>query len=207
MSDIKNIVEALLFAAPEPLSARDLHTRLPDNADVGAALLALRQEYEGRGIELVEREGKWAFRTAPDLAEHLNLQREEPRKLSRAALETLAIIAYHQPVTRGEIENIRGVTTHKGTLDILMEAGWIKTGRRRESPGRPLTWVTTTDFLDQFGLEALTDLPGLDELKSSGLLDRRPAIEALPDSEDLFAQDPEDALDSADTDEMMEEMS
>ena len=128
-----------------------------------------------------------AFRTAPDLADALALDKEVTKKLSRAALETLAIIAYHQPVTRAEIENIRGVATHRGTLDLLIEAGWVKPGRRRETPGRPLTWVSTTDFLDQFSLESIMDLPGLDDLKASGLLDRRPAIEAIPGSGDLFA--------------------
>jgi segregation and condensation protein B len=171
---------------------------MPEGADVGAALMALKQTYEGRGVNLVEMDGRWAFRTAPDLAEALRPDKQVSKKLSRAAMETLAIIAYHQPVTRAEIENIRGVATHKGTLDALMESGWIKPGRRRESPGRPLTWVSTGAFLDQFSLEALTDLPGLDDLKASGLLDRRPAIETIPGSGDLFAgQDGEDALEEA----------
>ncbi len=179
------VLEALLFATPEPLSVKDLHERMPGGSDVGAALMELQKRYEGRGVALVEMEGQWAFRTAPDVSPALEINRQAERRLSRAAMETLAIIAYHQPVTRAEIENIRGVATHKGTLDALMEAGWIKPGRRREAPGRPLTWVTTPAFLDQFSLESIMDLPGLDDLKASGLLDRRPAIEAIP-SGDLF---------------------
>ncbi len=191
------ILEALLFASSEPLATRALHERMPEGADVGSLLLELQAMYEARGIHLVNMDGQWAFRTAPDLADVLSLEKDVQKKLSRAAMETMAIIAYHQPVTRAEIENIRGVATHKGTLDTLMEAGWIKPGRRRETPGRPLTWVTTPGFLDQFALESLMDLPGLDDLKASGLLDRRPAIEALPDTQDLFiAQDNEENDDS-----------
>ncbi len=180
------ILEALLFASTEPLSAASLHERMPDGADVGGALMALQNAYDGRGVNLIEIEGKWAFRTARDLAEDLNIDKLVQKKLSRAGMETLSIIAYHQPVTRAEIENIRGVATHKGTLDTLMEMGWIKPGRRRESLGRPLTWVTTTSFLDHFSLEALTDLPGMDEMKAAGLLDRRPAIETVHQNE-LFS--------------------
>lgn len=183
-TDIR-VLEALLFATAQPLTTKDLHERMPAGSDVGGALMALQKEYESRGINLVEMEGQWAFRTAADIGPALAVDRQVERRLSRAAMETLAIIAYHQPVTRAEIENIRGVVTHKGTLDALMEMGWIKPGRRRETPGRPLTWVTTTGFLDHFSLEALTDLPGLDDLKASGLLDRRPAIDAIP-SADLF---------------------
>lgn len=183
------ILEALLFASSEPLGIRDLHERMPEGADVGAALMTLQDLYKGRGIELRSMDGRWAFRTAMDLAESLSLEKEVSRKLSRAAMETLAIIAYHQPVTRAEIENIRGVATHRGTLDLLIEAGWVKPGRRRESPGRPLTWLTTSSFLDHFALESIMDLPGMDDLKASGLLDRRPAIETLPSSGDLFDQD------------------
>jgi segregation and condensation protein B len=174
------ILEALLFASAEPLSVKELHERMPEGADVGAALMALKKHYDGRGVNLVEMDNHWAFRTASDLAEVLNLEKQVEKKLSRAALETLSIIAYHQPVTRAEVENIRGVATHRGTLDTLIEAGWIKPGRRRETPGRPLTWVTTPVFLDAFQLESIMDLPGLDDLKASGMLDRRPAIEAIP---------------------------
>lgn len=184
--DNLRLLEALLFASAEPLSTRILHERMPEGADVGGLLLALQDHYRGRGIELQEKQGVWAFRTAPDLAESLSMEKQVSRKLSRAAMETLAIVAYHQPVTRAEIENIRGVATHKGTLDTLMEMNWIKPGRRRESPGRPLTWVTTGDFLDHFSLESLMDLPGMDEMKAAGLLDRRPAIETLPQA-DLFS--------------------
>jgi len=195
MDENTRILEALLFASAEPLSTQDLHERTPEGADVGPALMALKEEYEGRGVNLVEMEGRWAFRTAPDLADALALEKEVSKKLSRAALETMAIIAYHQPVTRAEIENIRGVATHRGTLDVLIEAGWVKPGRRRETPGRPLTWVTTPEFLDQFSLESIMDLPGLDDLKASGMLDRRPAIEAIPGADDLFAgQDEADAV-------------
>lgn len=182
----KRLLEAILFASAEPLPMRSLYERMPEGADVGGALMELCRDYEGRGIELVEREGAWAFRTAPELGDMLVLQRDVQRRLSRAAMETLAIIAYHQPVTRAEIENIRGVATHKGTIDSLMEIGWIKPGRRREAPGRPLTWVTTTSFMDAFSLESLMDLPGMDDLKAAGLLDRRPAIEAIPQA-DLFS--------------------
>lgn len=183
------ILEALLFASAEPLSTKDLHERMPEGADVGGALMELQKMYEGRGVTLMETDGHWAFRTAVDLANVLEIEREAQRKLSRAAMETLAIVAYHQPVTRPEIENIRGVATHKGTLDALMEMGWVKPGKRREAPGRPLTWITTPEFLDHFSLSALTDLPGLEDLKASGLLDKRPAIETLPSSGDLFEED------------------
>ncbi|MCK6418621.1 MAG: SMC-Scp complex subunit ScpB [Alphaproteobacteria bacterium] len=188
MTDISSIrvLEALLFASAEPLSVKEMHERMPAETDIGGALLALEQHYKERGVQLVERDGRWAFRTAPDLAESLVLEKSAERRLSRAAMETLAIIAYHQPITRAEIENVRGVATHKGTLDALMEEGWIKPGRRRESPGRPLTWVTTPVFLDAFSLESLSDLPGIEDLKATGLLDTRPAIEAIPTSPDLF---------------------
>ena len=184
--DPVNVLEALLFASSEPLSLDNIKERMPTGIDLGKTLDDLKSRYQDRGVHLTEINGFWAFRTASELSEVLSLEKEVKRKLSRAAMETLAIIAYHQPVTRAEIENIRGVSTHRGTLDVLTEAGWIKPGRRRESPGRPLTWVTTNAFLDHFGLEALTDLPGLDELKSSGMLDRRPAIETVTLTPDLF---------------------
>jgi len=174
------LVEALLFAAAEPLDAEAMRSRLPKDADLGAILADLAALYDVRGVTLVQVAGGWAFRTAGDLAAHLKVEVPAPKKLSRAALETLAIIAYHQPVTRAEIENIRGVATSKGTLDTLMEAGWIKPGRRKQSPGRPLTWVSTRAFLDHFGLAGLDDLPGVEELKAAGLLDARPAIATLP---------------------------
>jgi segregation and condensation protein B len=188
MSNEQNIriLEALLFASGEPVSTKTLHERMPEGADVGGALMELQGQYKTRGVNLLEIDGHWAFRTAADLGDVLEIQREAQRKLSRAAMETLAIVAYHQPVTRPEIENIRGVATHKGTLDALMEMDWIKPGRRREAPGRPLTWVTTSKFLDHFSMSSLMDLPGIEDLKASGLLDRRPAIDAIPSSGSLF---------------------
>ncbi len=190
LRETERLLEAMLFASAEALSTADLHERMPEGADVGAALMRLQDHYQGRGIALYEREGHWAFRTAPDLADTLSLERDVRKKMSPAALETLAIIAYHQPVTRAEIENIRGVSTNRGTLDALIEEGWVKPGRRRDSPGRPLTWLTTPTFLDHFALESVMDLPGLDDLKASGLLDRRPAIDTLA-SGDLFGEERE----------------
>ncbi|GJL85099.1 MAG: hypothetical protein DHS20C02_08740 [Micavibrio sp.] len=203
MSDNIRLLEALLFASAEPLTTKVMYERMPDGADVGGLLMKLQEEYKERGVNLVQMDGLWAFRTAEDLGDLLKLERKVKKKLSRAAMETLAIIAYHQPITRAEIENIRGVATHRGTLDMLMEQEWIKPGRRRDTPGRPLTWVSTAGFLDQFSLEALTDLPGLDDLKASGLLDRRPAIEAIPSSDDLFdgQEDEEDVEEAEDEDE------
>ena len=194
MNETQRILEAILFASAEPLATKELYERMPEGADVGAALMELQAHYAERGVNLIEMDGKWAFRTAKDLGDALSMEKEETKKLSRAAMETLAIIAYHQPITRAEVENIRGVATHRGTLDVLIEAGWVKPGRRRETPGRPLTWVTTPGFLDQFSLESITDLPGLDDLKASGLLDRRPAIEAIPGAEtgDMFAGQDDD---------------
>ena len=172
------LVEALLFASAEPVDAAALKSRLPEDADVPALVAELGQLYANRGVNLVEVGGKWAFRTAPDLATLLRTEQVVPRKLSRVAVEALAVIAYHQPITRTEIEEIRGVSLSRGTLDTLLEAGWIKPGRRRQTPGRPVTWVTTETFLDQFGLAAIKDLPGVEELKAAGLIDKRPAIAA-----------------------------
>lgn len=180
------LLEAILFASAQAMPVSAIRERMPADSDVGGLLQELVRHYEGRGVNLVHFDNSWAFRTALDLAEDLQIEKDVQKKLSRAAMETLAIIAYHQPVTRAEIENIRGVATGKGTLDALMEMGWIKPGRRRETLGRPLTWVTTPVFLDHFSLEALTDLPGMDDLKLSGMLDRRPAIETLPRA-DLFS--------------------
>ena len=164
-------VEAILFAAEAPLTPGDIRLHLGDTADVGGALTALREHYAGRGIELVERGGRWHFQTAADLAHLLRRDREESRKLSRAGIETLAIIAYHEPVSRAEIEAIRGVQVAKGTIDVLMEAGWVRPAGRREVPGRPLTYATTAGFLTHFGLENRRDLPGLEDLQAAGLLD------------------------------------
>jgi segregation and condensation protein B len=186
------LIEAILFASAAPLSTNAIRERVSGDVDVGGLLMKLQEHYKGRGVHLIEMEGAWAFRTAQDLADDLAITKEVQRKLSRAAMETLSIIAYHQPVTRAEIENIRGVATHRGTLDVLIEAEWVKPGRRRETPGRPLTWVTTTAFLDHFGLEAMTDLPGLDEMKAAGLLDRRPAIDNVPGTGELFGDDLEE---------------
>ncbi len=198
----KRLIEALLFASPEPVSLKSIQNRLPETADVGGILMQLQEEYAARGVNLVRLEDAWAFRTAADVGPYLSLAKKEEKKLSRAALETLAVIAYHQPVTRAEIENIRGVATNKGTLDVLLEAGWIKPGRRRETPGRPVTWITSNVFLDEFGISQLNDLPGLQELKSSGLLDTRPAIETIPGGADLFAAvDGDGAVVTAEPDE------
>jgi segregation and condensation protein B len=173
------LLEALIFASAEPLDERTLADRLGGGVDISRLLAELKQDYAGRGIDLVRTAGRWSFRTALDLAEKLRVDAEVQRKLSRATVETLAIIAYHQPVTRAEIESIRGVATSKGTLDILMEAGWVRPGKRRETPGRPLTWITTDGFLDHFGLESLRDLPNLEDLKASGLLDSRPVLASI----------------------------
>ncbi|MEI6985692.1 MAG: SMC-Scp complex subunit ScpB [Rhodospirillaceae bacterium] len=173
------LLEALLFAAPEPLDESVLASRFVGGTDLCGLLGELRDRYSGCGIILLRMDRRWAFRTAPDLAPYLNLHEDVQRKLSRAAIETLAIIAYHQPVTRAEIESIRGVATSKGTLDLLMENNWIKPGRRRETPGRPLTWITTDHFLDHFSLTSLRDLPGVEDLRAAGLLDARPVLTAL----------------------------
>ncbi len=176
--DALRLIEAVLFSSPRPLEVAELAQRLPPGTDVAALLRDLGKLYAGRGIELVERADKWAFRTAPDLAGRLHVETTQTKKLSRAATEVLAIIAYNQPVTRAEIEEIRGVALSKGTLDTLFEAGWVRPKGRRRTPGRPLQWATTDDFLDHFGLEAIEDLPDLKELKASGLLDSRPAADA-----------------------------
>jgi segregation and condensation protein B len=172
------ILEALLFASAQPLDERDLTEKLPPGIDAAELLSQLQSQYSGRGINLVQRGGKWAFRTAPDLAGSLTIEQTQTRRLSRAAIEVLAIIAYNQPVTRAEIEEVRGVALSKGTLDLLFEAGWIRPRGRRRSPGKPLQWGTSDGFLDHFGLESLEDLPSLKELKSAGLLDARPAADA-----------------------------
>ena len=164
-------IEAVLFAAEAPLTIGELHAHVGAEADVRGALAALQTHYAGRGIALVRRGERWHFETAPDLAHVLRRDREESRKLSRAGTETLAIIAYHEPVTRAEIEAIRGVQISKGTLDVLMEAGWIRPAGRREVPGRPLTYATTPGFLSHFGLASRRDLPGIDDLRAAGLLD------------------------------------
>jgi len=170
MDELARAVEATLFASAEPMTADEIALHVPDG-DIQGALRSLAHHYGGRGVELVERGGRWHFQTAPDLAHLLRRTREEPRRLSRAATETLAIIAYHEPVSRAEIEAIRGVQISKGTIDVLMEAGWVRTAGRREGPGRPLLYASTTDFLTHFGLSSRKDLPGIDDLKAAGLLD------------------------------------
>jgi segregation and condensation protein B len=167
----ERMVEAVLFASREPLTGRELAERLPRGADIGEALAGLRRRYEGRGVQLVRVGDAWAFRTAADLGFLMSREVVETRKLSRAAIETLAIVAYHQPATRAEIEEIRGVAASAGTLDVLMEVGWVRPRGRRRAPGRPITYGTTEEFLIHFGLESIKDLPGLAELKGAGLLE------------------------------------
>jgi len=196
------IIEALLFASAAPVREAAVAIHLPGDVDLRAVLNALRAQYAERGINLVRVGEGWAFRTAADLAGKLKIEQDVPRRLSRAAVETLAVIAYHQPITRAEIEEVRGVSQSRGTLDVLLEAGWIKPGRRRQTPGRPVTWHTTSEFLDHFGLENLKDLPGVEELKAAGLLDTRPAAQAFR-GEDI--QDLLDEEDEAEDDRDIEE--
>ncbi|MCK0533506.1 SMC-Scp complex subunit ScpB [Sphingobium agri] len=169
--DFMRAVEAALFVAEHPLTAAELRQHVGEAGDLSAALATLSDHYAGRGINLVERGGRWHFQTAADLAHILRREKDETRKLSRAAMETLAIIAYHEPVSRAEVEAIRGVQVAKGTLDVLMEAGWVRPAGRREVPGRPLIYATTHEFLSHFGLSSRRDLPGLDDLRAAGLLD------------------------------------
>ncbi len=194
------LLEALLFASTEPLDETSLAKRMPEGVDVKVALAQLQADYAMRGVNLVRVANKWTFRTAGDLAWLMTRESTETRRLSRAAIEMLAIIAYHQPVTRAEIEEIRGVVTSKGTLDVLLETGWIRPRGRRKTPGRPLTFGTTEAFLSQFSLEALGDLPGLDELKGAGLLDTRlPGGFAVPSpSDDPALREDEDPLEPGD---------
>jgi segregation and condensation protein B len=190
--DLERAVEATLFASEEPLSAEALAGRLGDAsvADVREALKALTAFYAPRGVHLVERGGRWHFQTAPDLAHILRREREQVRRLSRAATEALAIVAYHEPVSRAEIEAIRGVQTSSGTLDVLMEAGWVRVAGRREAPGRPVIYATTPEFLEHFGLASRKDLPGIDELKAAGLLD------PVDDAFDALTAAPDEAAES-----------
>ncbi len=194
------LLEALLFASTEPLDEAALAKRLPDGVDVKAALEQLKADYAMRGVNLVRVANKWTFRTATDLAWLMTRESTETRRLSRAAIEMLAIIAYHQPVTRAEIEEIRGVMTSKGTLDVLLETGWIRPRGRRKTPGRPLTFGTTEAFLSQFSLETLGDLPGLEELKGAGLLDTRlpTGFDVPAPSDDPALRDDEEPLEAGD---------
>ncbi|MDO6589652.1 SMC-Scp complex subunit ScpB [Loktanella sp. D2R18] len=182
----ERMVEAILFASADPVSVQDLIGRMPHGCDPAEAIAYLRKRYEGRGVNLVKIDNAWAIRTAPDLGFLMQKESVETRKLSRAAIETLAIIAYHQPVTRADIEEIRGVSVSRGTLDQLIELEWIRFGRRRMTPGRPVTFVVTATFLDHFGLESARDLPGLKDLRAAGLLENRPppGVVDVPDEED-----------------------
>ncbi len=180
MGEQERMCEAILFATAEPVTVRELESRMPHGSDAAEALVHLRKRYEGRGVNLVKVGDAWAMRTAPDLGFLMQRETVETRKLSRAATETLAIIAYHQPVTRAEIEEIRGVSVSRGTVDQLLEMEWIRFGRRKMTPGRPVTFVVTQTFLDHFGLESARDLPGLKELRSAGLLENRPPPGTMP---------------------------
>ena len=186
MGEQERMVEAILFATADPVTVADLAARMPMGCDPAEALVRLRKRYEGRGVNVVRVGEAWAIRTAPDLGFLMQKEVVETRKLSRAAIETLAIVAYHQPVTRAEIEEIRGVSVSRGTIDQLIEMDWIRLGRRKMTPGRPVTFVVTQGFLDHFGLESARDLPGLKELRAAGLLDSRPPPGALAsgDAED-----------------------
>ncbi len=194
MGEQERMVEALLFASAAPMSLMEIENRLPHGCDAKEALLHLGKRYEGRGVALRRIGDTWAFRTAADLGFLMQKEQVEVRRLSRAANETLAIVAYHQPVTRAEIEEIRGVSVSRGTLDMLIELGWVKLGRRKMTPGRPVTFIVTQVFLDHFGLETPADLPGIKELRAAGLLDNRPppgalldeAAEAVDDQDDMF---------------------
>jgi segregation and condensation protein B len=196
------MLEALLFASNEPLDEKQLAARLPEGTDLTALLEGLQEIYSSRGVNLVKVAGKWAFRTSSDLGHLMTREAQEPKKLSRAAIETLAIIAYHQPVTRAEIEAIRGVTISKGTLDVLIETGWARLRGRRKAPGRPVTYGTTDAFLEHFGLNAVDDLPGLDELKGAGFLEGRlPSGFSVPvPNDDPGLRDDEDPLEDGDLD-------
>jgi segregation and condensation protein B len=196
------ILEAILFASSEPVDEKTLAQRMPAGVDVNQVLNLLKEEYAPRGVNLVRINGKWTFRTANDLAWLLTREAVQPRKLSRAAIETLAVIAYHQPVTRAEVEDIRGVTMSKGTIDVLLETGWIRPRGRRKVPGRPITYGTTEGFVSHFGLDQLSDLPGLDELKGSGMLDGHlpPNFSVPIPSDDPALRDDEDPLEPGDLD-------
>jgi segregation and condensation protein B len=192
----------MLFASAEPVDEKSLAARLPQGTNVREALVRLQEEYATRGVNLLRIGGKWTFRTANDLSWLLSKETVETRKLSRAAIETLAIIAYHQPVTRAEIEELRGVSTSKGSVDVLLETGWIRPRGRRKSPGRPLTYGTSEAFLSHFGLDAVGDLPGLEELKGAGMLDGRlpPGFSVPVPSDDPALREDEDPLEPGDLD-------
>ena len=202
LGEQERMIEAILFASAEPQSKKQIEDRLPHGCDVAEALVHLRKRYEGRGVNLIKVGDGWAMRTAPDLGFLMQKESKEVRKLSRAAIETLAIIAYHQPVTRAEIEEIRGVSVSRGTIDLLLELDWIKLGRRRMTPGRPVTFIVTQIFLDHFGLESPRDLPGVKELRDAGLLDNRPPPGAMPGAPAAEGDEVDfDALEAEDEDQ------
>ncbi len=207
MAEQERMVEAILFASADPVSVRELTGRMPHGSDPAQALVHLQKRYDGRGVQVVKVGQAWAIRTAADMAFLMQRETVELRKLSRAAIETLAIIAYHQPVTRSEIEEIRGVAVSRGTIDQLLDLEWIKLGRRRQTPGRPVTFVVTEQFLDHFGLESARDLPGLKELRAAGLLENRPPPgDALQDGEeDPSVEDGQDELFGNDSTEQQEQ--
>jgi len=194
MTEQERICEAILFATAEPITVREMEARMPHGCDAAEALVHLRKRYEGRGVRLVKVGDAWAMRTAPDLGYLMHEETVETRKLSRAAIETLAIIAYHQPVTRAEIEEIRGVSVSRGTVDQLLDMEWIRFGRRKMTPGRPVTFVVTQGFLDHFGLESARDLPGLKELRAAGLLESRPPPGEERDEDDAPPPEGQDEL-------------
>lgn len=197
MGEQERMVEAILFATADPVTVQELIGRMPHGCDPAEAIAYLRKRYEGRGVHLIKIGDAWAFRTAADLGFLMQKETVETRKLSRAAIETLAIVAYHQPVTRAEIEEIRGVSVSRGTVDQLIELEWVRIGRRRMTPGRPVTFVVTQEFLDHFGLENARDLPGLKELRAAGLLENRP-----PPSMSQFGQSSEETDDDDDDDQV-----
>ena len=192
------VLEAVIFANSDPVSVEVLQSQLGEGVELMPLLQELKDTYAERGVNLAEIDGLWSFRTAIDLAEKMKITRHPRRKLPRAAAEVLAIIAYHQPVTRSEIESIRGVETSRGTLDILLELGWIRPGKRRETPGRPLTWNTTSDFLSHFNLASTNDLPGMDDLKAAGLLDARPVLATMQGEKEGADTSPTDMQDEED---------
>ncbi|WP_170782557.1 SMC-Scp complex subunit ScpB [Ruegeria lacuscaerulensis] len=194
LAEQERMVEAVLFASAEPVSISDLEARMPHGSDAAQAVDLLRKRYEGRGVRVVRVGEAWAIRTAPDLGFLMQKETVETRKLSRAAIETLAIVAYHQPCTRAEIEEIRGVSVSRGTIDQLLEMEWIRLGRRRMTPGRPVTFVVTPQFLDHFGLENARDLPGLQELRAAGLLENRPPPGTIPLGEGSDEEEDEDQV-------------
>ena len=189
MGEQERMIEAILFASAEPVTVRELEARMPHGCDAAEAIVHLRKRYEGRGVNLSKVGDAWTMRTSPDLGYLMQKETVETRKLSRAAIETLAIIAYHQPVTRAEIEEIRGVSVSRGTVDQLLEMEWIRFGRRKMTPGRPVTFVVTQNFLGHFGLETARDLPGLKELRSAGLLENRPPPGTVPGPGDMDDED------------------